>query len=193
MVELDWLALTIPTSHGGLGMGFVELTVLLEELGRSVAPGPLLATVTQFAPAVREAGTAAQQERFLAAVAAGQLTGTLAVAEETADWDLEAVRSTARLDGQEWRLDGTKRFVLDGGSAQELAVAARVPGGGAGADEGIGVFVVPQSTVRVAPSGPPAGAVPLSGARWRRQRLRWPSRRSAPARPSSTLPSTTPR
>ncbi|MHB8669090.1 MAG: acyl-CoA dehydrogenase family protein [Acidimicrobiales bacterium] len=65
MVELDWPSLTVPTEFGGLGMGHVELTVVLEELGRSIAPGPFTATVTQFAPLVKEAGSPEQKERLL--------------------------------------------------------------------------------------------------------------------------------
>jgi alkylation response protein AidB-like acyl-CoA dehydrogenase len=79
MVELDWPALTIAEEHGGIGLGFVELAVVLEELGRVVAPGPLFATVAQFAPAIREAGSDEQRERFLGAVARGELTGAVAV------------------------------------------------------------------------------------------------------------------
>src|SRR5438132_6711191 len=79
MVELGWPALTVPVDHGGLGLGFVELAVLLEELGRVVAPGPFLATASQFVPAVRHGSTPEQQARFLAPVAAGDATGTLAV------------------------------------------------------------------------------------------------------------------
>ena len=79
MVELGWPALTVPVDHGGLGLGFVELAVLVEELGRVVAPGPFLATASQFVPAVRHGGTPEQQARFLAPVAAGDATGTLAV------------------------------------------------------------------------------------------------------------------
>ena len=53
MTDLGWPALTVPEEYGGLGLGFVELAVVAEELGRNVAPGPFLATVTQFAPAIR--------------------------------------------------------------------------------------------------------------------------------------------
>src|SRR5688572_23697144 len=78
MVELGWPALTISEEHGGLGLGAVEEAVVLEELGRVVAPGPFVPTVSQFAPLVREAGDAEQQKRFLGAVAEGTLTGALA-------------------------------------------------------------------------------------------------------------------
>jgi alkylation response protein AidB-like acyl-CoA dehydrogenase len=79
MVELDWPALTIAEEHGGIGLGFVELAVVLEELGRVIAPGPLFATVAQFVPAIREAGSDEQRARFLGAVAKGELTGAVAV------------------------------------------------------------------------------------------------------------------
>src|SRR4051794_5516567 len=65
MVELDWPALTVAEDHGGIGLGFVELTVVLEELGRVLAPGPLTATAALFAPVVRECGSDEQTGRFL--------------------------------------------------------------------------------------------------------------------------------
>src|SRR5436190_20572663 len=69
IVELGWTGLTVPEGAGGLGLGPVELAVVVEELGRTVAPGPYLSTVAQFVPAVREAGSAEQHARFLGAVA----------------------------------------------------------------------------------------------------------------------------
>src|SRR5262245_23219410 len=56
MVELDWPGLAVPEQHGGLGMGYVAVALVAEELGRAVVPGPLLATATQFVPLVRELG-----------------------------------------------------------------------------------------------------------------------------------------
>ena len=72
MVALDWPALAVPEEYGGLGLSVVETAVVVEELGRAVVPGPLFATVTQFAPVVREVGTAEQRKHFLADVAAGR-------------------------------------------------------------------------------------------------------------------------
>src|SRR4051794_10167000 len=81
MVDLGWPALTAPESVGGLGMGPVELAVVVEELGRAVAPGPFVPTVTQFAPVIAEAGSVEQQQRFLGGIAGGELTGALALVE----------------------------------------------------------------------------------------------------------------
>ena len=86
LVELDWPGLGVAEEHGGLGLGFLEVGILVEELGRVVAPSPFLATVTQLAPLLREAGSSF----LLADVAAGARTGTLAIAED-GRWRLDAV------------------------------------------------------------------------------------------------------
>lgn len=134
MTELGWPALAIDERHGGLGLGFVELVLVAEELGRAVVPSPLLATTTQFAPAVRELGGDAACERFLAAVASGESTGTLAFAEG-GRWSVDSVQMTAEPAGDQWILNGDKASVVDGATAGEIVVVAR----GAG---GLGAFVV---------------------------------------------------
>lgn len=138
VVGLDWPALTVPEDCGGIGYGFVELAVVVEEMGRAIAPGPLFPTVTQFAPVVREVGTPEQHKRFLGAVASGQLTGTLAVAEVDGRWETAAMTTEARADGDDWTLQGAKHFVVEPSAVDEIAVAARV-------GERVGVFVVPAA------------------------------------------------
>jgi alkylation response protein AidB-like acyl-CoA dehydrogenase len=135
LVELDWPALGLAEEHGGLGLGFLEVGIVAEELGRAVAPSPFLATLTQLAPVLREAGSSF----LLPAIAAGTCTGTLAVAEDGV-WRPAEVATTARRTGGGWVLDGVTSHVLDGASASELAVVAR-------GDDGPGVFVVPRAAV----------------------------------------------
>ncbi|HEY2998172.1 MAG TPA: acyl-CoA dehydrogenase family protein [Acidimicrobiales bacterium] len=135
---LGWPALTIDVDLGGLGRSFVELAVVVEELGRSAAPGPFLATMTQFAPVVREAGTTAQAHRFLAGVAAGELTGTLAL-HEGGRWDPSTVVATAERDGDGWLLRGHKQHVLGAPDVDEVVVAAQRDTGT------LGLFVVPAA------------------------------------------------
>jgi alkylation response protein AidB-like acyl-CoA dehydrogenase len=118
-----------------LGLGFLDVGIVVEEMGRVVAPSPLLATVTQFAAAVRAAGST----YGLSEVAAGHRTGTLAIAER-GRWEPAAVATAAVPAGSGWRLTGTKSHVLDGATADELVVVAR----GAG---GLGLFVVPGPAV----------------------------------------------
>jgi alkylation response protein AidB-like acyl-CoA dehydrogenase len=149
MITLGWPALTIPEAFGGLGMGAVELAVVVEELGRAIAPGPFVPTVTQFAPVVAEAGAPEQQERFLGAVAAGELTGSLALVEASGAVDPARVTATAEPDGTGFVLQGSKTMVVEAAAADEIAVVARRPG--TEGDEGVGAFVVRQADVAVEP------------------------------------------
>jgi alkylation response protein AidB-like acyl-CoA dehydrogenase len=149
MIDLGWPALTVAEEHGGLGLGMVELAVVVEELGRAVAPGPLLPTVSQFAPVVREAGDPDQQARWLGAIADGSLTGALALSEPGVAFDPGAVAATAAPDGDAWILTGTKHAVLGAMDADELAVIARAEG--SSGDEGVAAFVVPRADVTATP------------------------------------------
>jgi alkylation response protein AidB-like acyl-CoA dehydrogenase len=145
MVELDWPGLGLPEEAGGLGMGYVAVALVAEELGRAVAPGAFLATVTQFAPAVRELQGPPD---LLARVAAGQVTGAVALAEERG-WEPAAVAATARETAEGWVLAGTKRAVLDGARADEVLVVARAEG--TSGLEGLGAFLVEGSDLHATP------------------------------------------
>jgi alkylation response protein AidB-like acyl-CoA dehydrogenase len=160
----DWPALGLPEDAGGLGLGDVEVGILVEELGRVAAPSPFLATVTQLVPAIREAGSTF----LLGEVASGAVTGSLAVAED-GRWETGAVAATAGRDGPGWVLDGVKTSVVDAGTAAELAVVAR-------GSEGLGLFVVPGSAVRsdtpeVLDPTLPAGTVALDAVRVEGERV----------------------
>lgn len=144
MTELDWPALGVSEENGGVGLSFVEVAVLAEELGRAVAPGPLLATATQFVPVVREIGDPQQRQRFLGQVAAGTITGTLALADHPRKWGVTALATRAESAPGGWTLHGTKYGVLADPQIDEIAVVARV-------SDGIGVFVVPGSSAVVVP------------------------------------------
>ena len=145
LVALDWPALGIAEEHGGLGFGPLEVGIVVEELGRSVAPSPFLATVTQLVPMMQETGSTA----LLADVAAGTCTGTVAFAEDGV-WRLDAVAATARPSGSGWVLHGVKTHVLDGAGTDWLALVARLPGS-AGRD-GLGVLLVPGGAVKAMPT-----------------------------------------
>ncbi|MGH9274350.1 MAG: acyl-CoA dehydrogenase family protein [Acidimicrobiales bacterium] len=144
LVGLGWPSVGIAAEQGGLGLGFIEVGIVVEELGRVTAPTPFLATVTQLAPLLREAGATAR----LAQVADGSRTGTVAFAED-GRWQLDAVATTARSTGSGWILDGVKTHVLDGAGADDLAVIARRPD--TSGSEGIGAFLVPRDAVATAP------------------------------------------
>ena len=111
-------------------------------MGACRGPSPFIATATQFVPIVREAGSPVQHESLLRPVAELGSTGTLALAED-GRWDVTAVAAVARPDGDGWVLQGRKSHVLDGATADEIAVVARLEG--TRGHDGLGVFVVPGS------------------------------------------------
>jgi len=144
MVSLDWPGLAIPEACGGVGLSFVETAVVVEELGRVVAPGPFLATTTQFAPAIRVLGSPDQQRRYLGDVATGAVTGSLALADHPRRWGLGDVSTRAERIAGGWRLRGTKFGLLADPATDEIVVVAR-------ADDGIGVFIVPGARSGLTP------------------------------------------
>jgi alkylation response protein AidB-like acyl-CoA dehydrogenase len=146
LTGLGWPALTVPEADGGIGLGMIEAGILAEEIGRVIAPGPLLATVTQFVPAVREVGTAEQRARFLGAVASGTCSGAVAIAERGGSFDPAAVAATVVIDGSHAVLSGEKRFVVEGDAVDELVVVAREPG--TSGDDGVHAIVVPVDILR---------------------------------------------
>ncbi len=150
MTELDWPAMTVGEAEGGLGLGFVELAVVAEELGRAVDPTPFMATAVQFASALRLAASPEQRARFLEPVAKRGMVGTLALAEEGASFDPADVETEAVPDAGDYVLSGEKHYVFDGSAAEEIVVVARIAGR---ADEGGGLalFVVPQEEVKSLP------------------------------------------
>lgn len=122
--ELGWLGLIIPEAHGGVGLGWLDLIVLLEETGRSLFPGPLVSNTLAAATLV-DAGDDAQQSRWLPGLADGSCIGTVALLDEREAYWPEAIRLRGRRDGDGWRLDGVKRFVTDPATADVFVVAFR--------------------------------------------------------------------
>lgn len=123
VVELGWPALAVPEHAGGLGLGFVEVGLLAEDLGRVTAPATLLATVTQVIPALVEA----QATELLGGIAQGRWRGALAFAER-GRWNVDALRMQARHDQGRWTLRGRKDAVLAGATADAFIVVARDAG-----------------------------------------------------------------
>jgi alkylation response protein AidB-like acyl-CoA dehydrogenase len=122
------LGVAVPEAHGGLGYGFLEAAVVLEQIGRTVAPVPYLASVVLAGLPVARFGTDAQQARFLPGLAAGETVLTAALVEFGAD--PLAPRTTARRDGDGWVLDGAKDCVPAGLVADTVLVPAATDDGG---------------------------------------------------------------
>ena len=143
LAEQGWLGLIYPEAYGGAGLGFVDLTVLMEEMGRAVMPGPFFSTVLLGGLTILEAGSSAQKTEWLGKISAGEAKATLAFTEPNARWDAAAVTVTARESAGRFTLSGTKLFVLDAHLADVLVVVARTREGKR-AEEGLSLFLVPK-------------------------------------------------
>lgn len=144
IAEQGWLGLVFPEAYDGLGLGLVDLVVLMEEMGRAVVPGPYFSTVLLGGLAVLEAGGEAQKKEWLPKIAAGDKRVALAWMEPSAQLGPAGVTLTATEKGGRYTLSGTKLFVHDAHTADALVVAARTrPGAGA---EGVSLFLLPRDT-----------------------------------------------
>ena len=144
LAEQGWLGLIYPEAYGGVGLGFVDLTVLMEEMGRVVFPGPYFSTVLLGGLAVLEAGSERQKKEWLPRISAGEAKVTLASTEPSARWDAEGITLSARAAGKGAVLSGTKLFVHDAHTADALVVAARTAAG-RNPEEGVSLFLVQRS------------------------------------------------
>jgi alkylation response protein AidB-like acyl-CoA dehydrogenase len=119
--EMGWAGTAIPEAYGGLGLGYLELCVIAEELGRSLAPVPFSSTVYLFAEALLAGGSEEQKTRLLSEVASGKLIGTFARAEGPGAVLPKTIRTTFKGG----KLSGTKIAVIDGMAAEHAVVLAR--------------------------------------------------------------------
>lgn len=130
--------------YGGLGLGYVEYALVLEEIAK-VAPAYAVCVAVSGLPQVilAQYGDEAQRERWLPGLAAGKLLGAFALSEPDSGSDAASLRTTARRDGDDWVLDGTKFWITHGGYADLYVIMARTGGEGAG---GVSAFLVPGDT-----------------------------------------------
>ncbi len=140
MAELGWVGLTLPDRHGGIGLGWVDLVVVLEETGRTLFPSPLLATVLG-ATAIALAGSEAQQKRWLPPIGSGQAIATLALLEASDRLDSAGIALQGKRDGERFLLRGEKLFVMDAGTADLFVVAFR----SGSADDDVSLALVERS------------------------------------------------
>ena len=122
--DLGLPGLAVPEAYGGAGLGQVDLSVVMEELGRTLTPSPFLASAVLATEALLAADDEDARRELLPGLAAGRTIATLAVAEG-GGWEPDAVAARAELDGGAWRLTGVKTPVPDGATADLVLVAAR--------------------------------------------------------------------
>ncbi len=128
MGELGFFGLRIPEEYGGIGMGHVASVAFAEELGRSTSGGfaiTVLVHTDLATPYVTNFGSDEQKERWLPKFASGEMITAIGVTEPDAGSDVAAIKSTARHDGDGWRLNGTKMFITNGAIADVVFIAAK--------------------------------------------------------------------
>jgi acyl-CoA dehydrogenase len=123
--DLGLLGLTVPETYGGAGLGQVELSIVMEELGAALTPSPFLASAVLAATALLAIDDEEARRDLLPGVVNGTTIATLAVAEDGAGWDAAATAARATLDSGRWVLEGVKTLVPDGAQADQVLVAAR--------------------------------------------------------------------
>ena len=129
MADLGWTGLAIAEEYGGIGFGFVEVTVLMEEMGKKLLPAPYFSTVVLGANAIANAGTEDQKKALLPGIADGTTRAALAFVEPTGKWELDSIETSATGSGDSWTISGEKSYVVDGHTANLLVVAAKTGSG----------------------------------------------------------------
>ncbi len=124
MADLGWFGMAIPEECGGIGFGFVEVTVLMEEMGKKLLPAPYFSSVVLGANAILNAGSEDQRKELLPGIADGTTRAALAFVEPNGKWELEGIEATV----SGGKLTGEKSFVVDGATANLLIVAAKEDG-----------------------------------------------------------------
>jgi alkylation response protein AidB-like acyl-CoA dehydrogenase len=136
-----WPGLLVPEAQGGLGLGLVDMAVVMEEMGRISFPGPFFSSAVLATLAARRLGA----DELLAPLASGTLRGTVALEEQGHGDPVDRVRTRARRKGANWVLNGVKLLVLDGHTADWVIVVART-------EEGLGSFLIQAPDAEAIPT-----------------------------------------
>jgi acyl-CoA dehydrogenase len=138
--ELGLCGVTVPEEFGGAGLGYQDLAVILEELAAvSIAYAISIAVTGLTQVILHTFGTAAQKKKYIPRLASGQAIGAFALSEASSGSDAGALRTTAKLDGDSYVLNGTKLWITQGDWAETLIVMARTGGPGT---RGVSAFLV---------------------------------------------------
>jgi alkylation response protein AidB-like acyl-CoA dehydrogenase len=155
LVELGWTGLLVPEARGGLGLGIVDLVVVMEEMGRVPFPSPYFSSAVLATLACRALGL----DDRLADLAAGRSRGSVAIDEQGHGDVVDRIRTRASRKSGRWQLDGTKPVLIDGHTADFVVVAART-------EKGLGSFVIENPSATRIPSLDPTrkiAALELAG------------------------------
>jgi len=145
MAELGWQGLMIPEQYDGMGMGFFDLVVVFEEIGRNILPSPYFATAVLGSPAIVEAGSEELKKEILPRVAAGEAILTMALTEPSAGYTADCVELVAEDRGDSFVLNGVKLFVEFASASDYMVVVART-GSGGGPEDRITLLLVESNS-----------------------------------------------
>ena len=141
MAGLGWMGLAFPEKYGGSDMNFLDLAVLLEEMGRACLPGSYFSTVVLSGLTIIDIGTEEQKQEYLPKIASGEAIFTLALTEPSARYDAAAIETEATAEKDAYIVNGTKLFVPDAHIADYMLVVARTDAKSK-AEPGITIFIV---------------------------------------------------
>jgi len=148
LAEANLLGVAVPEAQGGMGLGLLEVCTLLEEIGRAVAPVPVLASLVLGGLPIARFGSDAQRTRWLRALASSDAVLSAALVDAGSD-DVAQPATRARRDGDSWRLDGAKRLVPAASRAARVLVPAATAAKPSSSELGVGVFLVDPNAVGV--------------------------------------------
>ena len=141
IAELGWLGLVFPEKYGGTDGNFLDLLVVLEEMGRNILPSPFFSTVVACGLPILQAGTEDQRQEFLTKIAQGDMILALALTEAHGSYNASSIQVTAVAEENNYVINGTKLFVADAHIANYLLVAARTKDS-VNPEEGVTLFLV---------------------------------------------------
>lgn len=141
MADLGWMGLVIPEKYGGMGMTFQDLCIILEEMGKNIAPGPFFCTVLEGAYPILDGGTEEQKKEFLPRIASGELIFTMALLEAQGIYEASDIKTRAVRKNGAFIINGRKLFVEQANNAHYLICVARTKRGRS-PEDGITLFIV---------------------------------------------------
>jgi len=157
MAELGWMGLVLPAEYDGMEMGFMDLIILLQEMGRNILPGPFFCTVVLGSLPILSAGPEEQKKEFLPKIASGEMILTMALTEPNGRYDAAGVETKAAAQGDSFVINGTKLFVENAHIADYMICVARTTEG-ATPEEGITLFLVNAKSPGIKVEGIPTMA-----------------------------------
>ena len=152
MVELGWTGLIVPEQYGGSGMSYLDLMVIMEEIGRNLCPGPFFSTVALCSLPIIAFGTEEQKKEMLPKIASEGEIWTLAILEAQVSYEASGINLSAKAEGDHFTLNGTKLFVQYARAADKLLVIGRT------SKDGLTAFIVDAKSAGISMSVIPTQA-----------------------------------